>query len=913
MKKFTGFFFLISALLLFTQIIVPQDTGGLTGKIIDIETGEPIIGANVLIEGTTFGAATDLEGIYFLKNIPQGIYTVITSYISYSKTYIKDVEIIKGKTTTLDIALKSEAILVEEVLVLGDASKNYESALLNQRKKSNQIQDGISAEIIKRTNDSNTAETLRRVPGITLVNNKFIFVRGVSERYSSALLNNSPLASTEPDKKDFAFDLIPSNLIENTVVVKSFTPDEPGDFAGGLVKVNTFDFPSGLILGLSYTTSYTNNTSTKTFIGYEGGSTDFLGIDDGTRALPEGLPDNLAPYTRFDDSLYIFAKMFSNKWGNIQKKAPLNRALTLSFGNNYQILNNTLGVIFSLTYRDDYKINSLIARDLASDGFLFDMAGDEYARNVHWGILTNVGYKIDFHKILIKNNYTQDADDETFFLRGDQFDRSSNLKSNALRFVSRSLYSGQLAGESYFPILNGFNVDWRFAYSQTYRDEPDYRRYYYGRPIGSTNEDEFTFAFPASPSLREGGRFYSDLSEFRRSYNIDFTKPINTLKFKGGFAYSNSSRSFNSRLIGMLNPFNVQAFRRYGIDSIFAPENFYYGGLAIGEYQNATNNYTAGDEIFAFYFLTEFPFSVFNQDFSFIAGVRNENYILRIRTRDFTTGLPLNLDYINPNLLPSINLIYKVSELTNIRASYSQTLNRPQFREVAPFSYFDFQEQTNTSGNIDLREAKITNYDLRIETFPDVGELYSFSLFYKEIQNPIEKTVLASSGNNVRTFINGPFAKNWGFELELRTSLGRLYKPLSNFSLSANYTRLWSETQEFNEGVPDRIRRMEGQSPYVVNVSLNYKSISLGAGLSIMYYKFGERIVQVASIFNDDWIETPRDLIDLVFTKDLGDHFEIKIGVKDLLAQNYEIKEGDIVTRNSSANTKYTFGVGYRL
>lgn len=892
-------------------------TGSISGKIIDAITGEPVIGANIIIEGTMLGSATDLDGHFSIRRVPPAIYNIIISYISYQKLTIKDVVVNSGSDTKLNAALNPESIeLGQEVIVVGEASNQYEGALLNQRKKSVQILDGISAELIKRTTDSNTAETLRRVPGITLVDGKFIFVRGVSERYSGALLNNSPLASTEPDKKDFAFDLIPSSLIENTMVIKSFTPDEPGDFAGGLVKVNTVDFPTNRIFSLSYSTSYTENTSTKNFRTSQGGSKDWLGIDDGTRALPDGFPTTaeLTGLTRFDDTLYTIARLLKNTWQSVSRKAPLNRDVKITFGNRYHFLGSPFGVILSLSYKDDYNYNQLITRDLYSEGFLFDYKGEKYARNVHWGALLNLAYKLNpFHKIMLKNNYTQDSDDEAFFFLGDQIDRSSNVKTNALRFVSRSLYSGQVAGESYFPVLEGFTVEWRASYSQSLRDEPDYKRYYYARDLGSTDDSEFRFAFPATPSLREGGRFFSKLSEYRRGYNLDLTKPISSFKFKVGLAYSNSSRSFNSRLIGMLNPFNVQSFRRYAIDSLFNPENFFYGGLVIGEYVNATNIYSAGDETFAIYGMTEIPFSVFGENFLAILGVRNENYILRLRTNDPFTGFPINLDYLNPSMLPSINLIYRMNNSTNLRFSYTETVNRPQFREIAPFNYYDFQEQTNIGGNVNLKEAKIANYDLRFETFPNIDELISISLFYKEINDPIEKIILSSTSNNVRTFTNASFARNWGYEAEVRSSLGNLASFLDNFTFIGNYTKLYSELEEFQEGAPVRKRRMQGQSPYVINLSLNYRNISLDGSISFSYYKFGKRIVEVASSYNADWIEKPRDLLDLVITKNIGNHFEIKIGIKDILSQPYEIFEEETLVRQINTNTKFGLGVSYRL
>ncbi|MFI5237281.1 MAG: carboxypeptidase-like regulatory domain-containing protein, partial [Ignavibacteriales bacterium] len=599
--------------------IYSQTTGTISGKVIDQSTGEDIIGANILIDETTFGAATDLDGKYSIKNIPSGNYSLTISYISYSKKRIENVTVKQNEIIQVDVALQPEAISVDSVVIVGEASLEYEAALLNQQKKSITISDGISREQIKKSPDYTSAEFLQRVPSITLLEGKYIFIRGVSERYSSAQLNNTPLASSEPDKKDFAFDLIPSYLVENTIVEKSYTPDNPGDFAGGIVKINTIDFPSHTLFRFSYGTSYIPNVTTKNFNTYAGGSKDYLGIDDGTRDLPEGFPSDIRNLVPNDDSVYNLAQTLKNNWQVNGSRAPINQAFSLAYGDKFDVFGQDFGLISSFNYKTEHTENDLITRQVSGgDEYVFDYQGRGYNHNVNWGILLNLNYKFsDFHKLGLKNTYTTNSDDDVIELNGIQYDRSNEQNLTALRFVSRELYSGQVVGQSYFSILSGLQADYSVSYSESFRNEPDFRRYTYGRDMGSPPEEPFRILTSLLPNLREGGRFYSDLNEISRGYKLDLNWQLGPLKTKFGGLYDNRSRSFNSRIISMISQQTTNSsFYYYQIDSVFASENFRQSGWSMGEYNDGTSDYNSSDENVGLYGLFEYPFSLLNQNFN---------------------------------------------------------------------------------------------------------------------------------------------------------------------------------------------------------------------------------------------------------------------------------------------------------
>lgn len=912
MKSFLLFFLFFFSITI--SSVFAQNTGTVSGKAVDSQTGDAIIGANVLIEGTTYGAATDLDGKYIIKNVPVGNYNVVVSYLSYSKTKILNIKVDEGKNSVVNAALTPEAIQVGEVIVTDKKDNSYESALLNQQKKSINISDGISAEQIKRSTDATTADALKRVSGITLSEDKFVYVRGTSERYSGALLNNSPLASTEPDKKSFAFDLIPSNLIENSVVVKSFTPDNPGNFTGGLIKVSTVDFPSERSLNVSYSTSYIPDVTTKSIYTYSGGKNDFWGIDDGTRSLPGNFPSDLS--TISSDSVYKVAKEMSNIWKVENKKAPINQSFGLTYGDRFSIFDQEFGIISSLSYKSSYNSNSITSKEFNADGISrrFDLQGIKSKYSVLWGGLLNISYKFnDFNKIGFRNSFTVNADDEVVQLDGIQYDKSLDSRNTALRFVSRSLYTGQLFGESYFPIINGLQINWRASYSKSHRDEPDYRRYTYGRDISSS--DPYSIILSQQPTLGLGGRYYSQLNENSRGLGLDITAPFGEINFKAGLSFENADRSFNSRLISMVSqPSTAVRLYTHAIDSIFAPKNFSRGGFAIQEYINGTNNYTTKQATTGSYLMIDLPFDLFDQNFRFIGGLRNEVATQQLRTLDFTGRFPINVDRLETDILPSINLIYKLSEEMNLRLSFTRTMNRPEFREIAPFTYYDFETQTSIEGNETLESAKISNYDIRYEMFPGIGELISFSLFYKELRNAIEKTVVVTSFGEARSFANAPFARNYGFEIEARTTLGKLLDYLSNFSLVGNYTWVKSEIDDVNNSISGQSKRpLQGQSPYIINFSLNYRHQEFGTSATISFNKIGRRILEVADQYGDDIYEESRDLFDFVLSQEITQYLSMKFAIKDISAKDQTITQNGETLRAYGKHPTYSLGVSLNL
>ncbi|MCK6693063.1 MAG: carboxypeptidase-like regulatory domain-containing protein, partial [Thermoanaerobaculia bacterium] len=280
-------------ILLLLPLFLHAQKGSISGKIIDAKLAEGLIGCTVKVDdGAAGGAITDYEGRYMIANIPAGKHTITVTYTGYTDKRIEEVEVKNGEATTVDIALEDAANqVIAEVVITANAQRSTMGALTILQKNSAFVADGISAEIIKRTPDRTTSDVIRRVSGASIQDNKFAVIRGLNDRYNIALLNGALLSSTEPDRKAFSFDLFPSAMLDNLVVVKTATPDLPGEFAGGAILVNTKDIPEENYVRVNVGGGYNTVSTFKPYMTAQGGGTDFLGMDDGTRALPAGYPD----------------------------------------------------------------------------------------------------------------------------------------------------------------------------------------------------------------------------------------------------------------------------------------------------------------------------------------------------------------------------------------------------------------------------------------------------------------------------------------------------------------------------------------------------------------------------------------------------------------------------------------------
>jgi TonB-dependent receptor len=954
MKSMVLNFFTVLFVLASTSVFAQQNSE-INGTIIDKESGEPLRRATIMVLGTKFGGYSDVKGEFKIKNVPAGNYKLKISFVGYEPRELEKVEVASGKPTNIGrIVLGLEKKITEEIFVDARRVNDNESAILSARKNSAQVSDGISQQEMSRLPDSDAGQSLKRVSGVTLVDNKFVYVRGVSERYSNTTLNGASLSSTEPDKKAFAFDMFPSEFLQNVNIAKSFTPDLPGNFAGGLVQLNTVDFPESYSFKVSYSNSFNTNTSLKgnKFLQTAGGATDWLGIDDGTRKLPDGMPST----RRELDALKNAALNINDQSGARQKYENLmqsfnennwqqnqftvgglsNSSVGINFSNIYNLFDNEFGLLASANWGQNYSINDIERNALMYDGRTFFRSnGVQATRSTSLGGLVNMAYKLgNTSSISFRNVYNRSADDETVSLHGqDSAYQFIDYRNFSSQYVEKEIFSTQLGGEHTLEFQN-LLIQWNTGYSYSNRYEPDFRKIRYDRSLIDLEFDPNTPYTVQLVQTEQGdggriGRFFSDMNDHTFSGKIDFTLPVsNSIKLKFGSLGEFKDRDFTSRSLTVIPPPTGNALAPdieakmndyENPQNLFAKENFRVeDGLRISEETKASDSYKASEEVVAGYLMLDAPFEIGSQNLRFIGGIRYEGSTQIMNSFD-ENDQPLTVNNKFQDFLPSLNLMWKLDDNSNLRASASQTLSRPSLREVAPFAFYDFVNSILVFGNPNLKRALIQNFDLRYELFPNPGEVISVSGFYKRFENAIEETIQPLQSELGKSFANASGdAYNYGIELEFRKSFNFLSESLRNFALNVNLSYVTSEIT-VKQGNATDTRAMWGQSPYTMNIGLFYLNPETQTSVNLAYNTYGKRIIQVALVgmysFADPHIyEQPRDIIDLSISQPVFDNkMDLKLVVRDVLNQNLIWEQGGKTFASNLRGTSIGLSLGYRL
>ncbi len=892
--------FVTAVLTLLIQSIFAQGTGKIAGKVIDQKTGEELPGVTVVVAGSSIGAATDFEGKFLIKNVKPGVYNLLVSSVSYKKKMINEVLVKEGDITTTNITLEESTTELVEAVIHAEMKRESASTLLIQQRNSIAISDGVSIETIRKTPDRNTSDVLRRVSGATIQDNKYAIIRGLPDRYNAAFINGSPLPSSEPDRKAFAFDIFPANLLDNIVIVKSATPDLSGEFAGGLILIKTRDIPEQNFYSVSLGSSINTLTTFKEFNRNVKGSLDFLGIDDGTRKLPQGFPDNktMNDYQNniqtMDDvkKLVNIAKPFNNNF-QLDKSNSMRPAYSLQFsmGHNKKIHKSELGSIFSISTQNSPTTQFVKRTDYDNNGKVYEYNDQQYTLNTLNGLLWNISYKNKNNKISLKNLLNVNTNDQTVLRTGSDFINGFEYKSYAMWYTQNVLNSHQLSGE-HLIMSNKTKLNWSLGLSRLNRIVPDFRRIRYQRDM---NDDYAIFQAPITSTTQPeiAGRFFSTQNDRILNAGFDASKPFALGKFKNeikaGVYMQNRSRDFNARQLGYTNaPGQNPDYKSLTLDQIFARDNIDTNGFVLKEATTPTDAYTASSNLFATYLRFD---SKISGSFRIIWGARLESYNQKLST--FRTGIneKFELDTTVTDILPSLNLVYTLSDKSNLRASYSQTVSRPEFRELASFQFFDFNDLLLVEGNALLKRTKIYNYDIRYEYYPTPGQIISASVFYKKFDNPIEKILFSGGSPRLMSYQNVARAWSYGIEADYKLNLGQLLKSdkgfINGLNLIGNFAYIKSRVDVSKVlAVESKERPLQGQSPYILNGGLQYSNIKYNCGFAVMYNRVGQRIANVGNSEYASYWEKPRSVVDIQINKTLYKKLDIRFGIRDLFAQN---------------------------
>jgi len=888
--------------LIISVSMVQAQNSNLTGKIVN-QKNEPVASVSVKIDGGA-STSTNIDGRYSLTVVTGQKYTILVTAIGYASKTITDVVVTNDNNNVLDIALETVAKDLADVTVRSTSRRQENTnALLSFQKNNTALSSGVAADFIRRTPDKNTGEVLKRVSGASIQDNKFVVVRGLSDRYNAALINNAQLPSTEPDKKAFSFDVIPSILIDNIIINKTATPELPGEFAGGLIQINTKDVPTSNVLSVGINWGFNTQSVFRDFTSNKRNNNDWLGFDDGTRAMPKGFPGTAQEYRALGGSAagiqqqIEYSKLFNNEVYQHQNRTALpTQTYNLTWGNSKRFKNNgVLGTILSVQYRNSMLKYDVERRLHEDDGdVLVQLNDDQNKYSVNMGAIANITYIKGRHKVSFKNLFNQLLEDNYYTRSGVSNDRIQDIEFRSSVLNQRSLYSGQLEGNHQLT-NSGIKLMWNGNFAYNWKSQPDLRTSAYFRGRGTNDPFEF--------NDDDTRRFFSDLKDYSYgatgSLSVPFTFIGQKQTFKAGGSTLIRIRDFRSRIF-RYEPASPSQFdpakNQLAYNQIFATENIAQDGFKILDFTNNQDKYFGVSVLNGMYGMFD---NKFGEKIRLVWGVRVENFQQVLTTKD-VTAKRIVIDTEKWDVLPSFNFTLSPNNKHSIRVSGSRTVARPEFREIAPFSFFDYELNYAVNGNPNLLRSAILNGDIRYEFYPKAGEAITFGAFYKHFNDPIELRLNPSSVLDRRNYeySNADKAVTVGAEFEIRKNLDFVNSKLENFSVFANLTYIYSQvTLATTSGAGSATtanRPLQGQSPYLVNVGLQYNSKKGGYSGSLLYNRIGERLYLVG--INDlgfpDVYERPRNQVDLqVAKKVLQNRGEFKITWSDMLNAPYYFYE----------------------
>lgn len=875
----------------------------LSGKVLN-NNNEPIAGVSIKISGQSGGTATDIEGRYSLALEPGKKYTLEVSAIGYAPKSIADVELGTDAGNELNIVLEPASKDIEGVVVRA-TSRRQEStnALLAFQKNNVSVSSGIAADFIRRTPDKNTGEVLRRVSGTSIQDNRFVVIRGLSDRYNSAFINGAQLPSSEPDKKAFSFDVIPSQLIDNIIITKTATPDLTGEFAGGLVQVVTKDIPTNNMLTFGVSLGYNTRSTFKDFYSNERGSTDWLGFSDG-RSLPSVYPRKYGEYGNLPiaQRLEISKAFRSDVYNEVNSNAGPIQQYNLTWSNVVKSKNNaSFGSVIGVTYRNAKQLYT-VKRFLPG---YFNYTDEQNKYNVNWGAVANFAWTRGKHKIAFKNLFNQLFEDNYYIRSGQSIDNIQDVSLRSSVPNQRSLYSSQLEGTH--QVLNDIRLAWNVNYSYNSKQQPDLRVQTYTRSEGTTQP------FELNPRGNNTNRFFSNLTDHAVGYNasvsIPFTMGAHKQTLKVGGTGTLRFRNFRAIILGVAEPADASLLQ-LPYNQIFNPANFRTGGFVFNSaLQNPWDKYTGISALSAGYIMFD---NKLNEKLRLVWGTRFEYFEQFLKSNTFSDkATVVNTDKLD--VLPSVNFTFSPNNKTNLRFAASRTVARPEFREVAEFQFFDFEQIASVAGNPLLKRSSILNGDVRYEMYPKAGELLSMGMFYKNFIDPIELRLDPGSGGARRQyyFQNGDKANLVGFEAEFRKSIGFIGNAdwLNNLYFNGNVSVIFSKvTLENTNSSGDKLestnRPLQGQSPYLINAGFQYDG-STGTNISVLYNRIGQRLILVGNEDFDDIYEKPRDLVDVQISQKIFKRKgEVRLTVGDILNQQVATYQNTDKIKKATAYNK---------
>ncbi|WP_161973496.1 TonB-dependent receptor [Arcticibacter tournemirensis] len=891
-------------------------SGKISGKVLD-DKGETLPQATIKVIETGTGTQSGADGRYILSLQP-GTYTLEIRYLSFQTQRITGVAVSEDKNTPLDIAMKPDAKALGEVIVTSSYKKASVEGLYARQKNNAAVTDGISADQIRVTPDNNAAQVLKRVSGLTVQDEKFVTVRGLSERYNNVTLNGATLPSTEPNRRNFSFEIIPSALIDNIVVSKTATSDQSAEFAGGLVQVSTRDIPDKDYFSFALGSGFNTNSTGQEFRGLIRSGAEAFGFAGKQRTWWVDGNFNNQLYRQYSvetnrEKLSEMSSSVPNNWGLRNFHYQPVQDMQLAMGKRIPLRNaGTLAITLAGTTRHEENIADE-HRYLPGFNYYSDSLSRAYQYNSALSGIASVGYQSGNHKLVYKALYNRRLNSDTYDYYGQAWtNRPGGVNVMNSVLIESALWHNRLEAEHVFG-KSRLKLDWSADLISLRRDQPDNR---VSNSYDLTGADTYYVLNDGLGFLSEGLTiFNAKLTERKKNAAANLTIPLRLLgnehKIKTGYAYSLRNASTETMALRLfMNGNDAQTFNNavYGLpDYQLGSPEFMQSGLLYYRISNingitATDDYNGRQQIQAGYIMTDLRLL---EKLRLVGGVRLEHNRMRLTgvTYNKATGNPVDsiVHYKDVDWLPSANLTYNLTSKINIRAAWSKTLARADFRERSSYRYYDPNERTVITGATGLRDAHINNADLRFEYFPSPGEVLSFSLFYKKFTDPVELVTLDDgSGGQINYYFNLENSANKGFEIDFRKSLAFVRpdsKWLSQLYVNGNLSIMRSKVKYdvdkllatagqggTSASVNERNRPLQGLSPYVINGGLGWAGERFGANIN--YNRYGRRIVVAGGYPFMDQYENPRDVIDLQLNaRFFKKRMDARLSLSDLLQQ----------------------------
>lgn len=937
----------------------PAKKGAIWGRIVEPATGEGAIEAQVKVRGQNAEAYTDIDGYFRLELLP-GTYTLEVYYALHEPATFSNIEVTEAKLSRVDSTLRAQEGAVDTVIIEEEAETQTVEGLALARQRSAAQGDAVGREEIAKTTDSNAADAAQRVVGATIVGGRFVYVRGLGERYSNSLLSGYPLPSPEPDRAAVPLDVFPTAVIDSLTIVKTFTPDMPGDFAGGSVQIETRSVPKEPMLKLMVAGGVNTQSTFQQRLDHPSSATDWLGIDSGMRKLPSSVPTDYPATTgavRPDGSnvtegdLTRPGRAMNSAMSPKMDGTPINHGFGIVGGNTWDIGSTKLGVLASANYSHKYEsYEDAIQRDFTAStddprGYdeRLDYKYDRGVEKIRWGTFGKISFlPSSDHKISLTGLHSQLADDTTTQYHGTNSEAVGEYQASQLDWVERGLTFGLLSGRHTLRGLRDAEFDWDLSIAQAYRDEPDRRdtAYRYSNRIAAPDEPNGRVeGWEYVNKTASGRHFWAHQTENSNGGKVDWMQPIlqgdNKLSAKAGGLVNIKRREFSVRRFQM-QPNGDGEILDYACegatynlncpDQLFTDENI--GTiLRLNEGTETTDAYHANLNVYAAYLMGDFDL---HERLRITTGARVEwteqtiDPYNQFGGDSNTPGADLN----STDVLPSLSTVYSATEKLKIRAAYGRTLARPQVRELAPFAFADYYGGNVVSGNPDLQLTSIQNFDLRFELWPSLTEVIAVTGFYKSLKDPIEELQIPTGGVDQITFKNADHADVIGGEFEVRKGLGFLNSHLGPFQVISNLTLTWSQTEvqeaEGNEIITNPKRSLLNQSPWVFNGALDYQS-DKGTGARITYNVNGPTLIRVGTFGLPDAYARSFNSLDLSASQKFLEKWSVKATIENILNDKIQESQGkklddfdgdgsyDNIALEYTKGTTISLGLGYEI